>query len=88
MSEELSPDAKNQIADAIFTRNKLHAIKLYRDATGQGLKEAKDFIDALTAELQEKSPEKFTSGGESSSGCGSAAVLLISVVGFVGYWMT
>jgi hypothetical protein len=87
MSADISPEEKNEIADAIFAQRKIHAIKLYRDASGQGLKEAKDFIDSLTAELQEKSPERFTSGSASSSGCGSAAVLLIFVVGVIGYWM-
>ena len=30
-------------------RSKIHAIKLVRDHTGLGLKEAKDYIDALAA---------------------------------------
>lgn len=85
MSADLSPEAKNEIADAIFTRQKIHAIKLYRDATGQGLKEAKDFIEALTAELQEKSPEKFTVGTE-KAGCGSAVFFLIGGGGVLSWW--
>ena len=87
MSADISPEEKNQVADAIFAQRKMEAIKLYRDASGQGLKEAKEFIESLTAELQEKSPEKFTSGSASSSGCGSSAVLLVSVAGAIGYWM-
>ncbi|MDG2390387.1 MAG: ribosomal protein L7/L12 [Planctomycetaceae bacterium] len=87
MSADISPEVKTQIADAIFAQRKIEAIKLYRDASGQGLKEAKDFIESLTTELQEKSPEKFTSGSASASGCGSSAVLLISVVGAIGYWI-
>ncbi|MBD3673590.1 MAG: ribosomal protein L7/L12 [Planctomycetaceae bacterium] len=85
MSADLSPEAKNEIADAIFNRQKIHAIKLYREATGQGLKEAKDFIETLTEELQEKSPEKFTVGTE-KAGCGSAVFFLISGGGVLSWW--
>lgn len=85
MSNDLSPDVKNEIAEAVFSRNKIHAIKLYRDATGQGLKESKDFIEALTAELQEKSPEKFTSGGD-KAGCGTAVFFLICGTGVLSWW--
>jgi len=85
MSEELSTEVKNEIAEAIFTRKKLHAVKLYRDATGQGLKEAKDFIETLTEELQEKSPEKFTVGSD-KAGCGSAVFFLISGTGVLSWW--
>lgn len=85
MSEELSPEVKNEIAEAIFTRQKIHAIKLYRDATGQGLKEAKDFIETLTEELQENSPEKFTVGTD-KAGCGSAVFFLISGGSVLSWW--
>ena len=84
MPNELSAEAKQDIAEAIFTRNKIHAIKLYRDATGQGLKEAKDFIEILTAELQEQSPDKFSVGSD-KAGCGSAVFFLIFGVGVLSW---
>jgi ribosomal protein L7/L12 len=37
------------IGDALRAGNKIEAIKLYRAATGLGLKEAKDAVDAMTA---------------------------------------
>lgn len=33
--------------EAIAEGKKIHAIKLYREATGVGLKEAKDYVDSL-----------------------------------------
>jgi large subunit ribosomal protein L7/L12 len=39
----VSPD----IWDAVQRGNKIEAIKLYREQSGLGLKEAKDFIDSL-----------------------------------------
>lgn len=35
-----------------MSRNKIEAIKVYREATGTGLKEAKDVVDAIERELR------------------------------------
>ncbi len=35
------------VADALRRGEKIQAIKLYRDATGVGLKEAKDFVEEV-----------------------------------------
>lgn len=43
----LNPQVMNQITAAIHAGNKLEAIKLFRQATGVGLKEAKDVIDGM-----------------------------------------
>ena len=40
-----------EVAEAVRAGDKIRAIKLYRDHTGAGLKEAKDTIDQLYAEL-------------------------------------
>lgn len=40
------PEFMQQVR-ALASRNKIEAIKLYREATGVGLKEAKDLVDAL-----------------------------------------
>ncbi len=57
-----------QIAEALQKGGKIHAIKLYRKATGVGLKEAKDAVEALAARH----------GIQPKSGC--AGVLLLLVV--------
>ena len=73
MSQQLPPDVVQSIEESIARGQKLDAIKQYRDATGSGLKESKDFIDALTSQLIERDPERYAHARSSSAGCGSAA---------------
>ncbi len=54
---ELTDDVRQQILNALVAGRKIEAIKLYRAATGKGLKEAKDFIDLLAKEMGERDPE-------------------------------
>jgi hypothetical protein len=42
---ELQPDAAAQIQTALSNGRKIEAIRIYRNATGSGLKEAKDAIE-------------------------------------------
>lgn len=44
------------IKAALFAGNKIQAIKLYREQTGLGLKEAKDAVEKLETELHLSSP--------------------------------
>lgn len=80
MAEDLTPEQTDEIADALAAGRKIEAIKIYRSATGQGLKEAKDFIDALVPRLVEQDPEKYkalsASGG---SGCASVVFVLVGL---------
>ena len=60
----------------IFSGEKIAAIKLYREITGFGLKEAKEAVEALEASLRKESPEKFTA--PRAKGCfGAAAVFCL-----------
>ncbi len=91
MSDQLSQEQIEEIADLLAGRKKIEAIKIYRAATGNGLKEAKDFIEALIPKLKEQDPEKFGHLANSGSGCASvlllcigltaAACLVVSVIG-------
>jgi ribosomal protein L7/L12 len=45
--EELDPASSPEIADLVRRGEKLEAIKLYRQKTGAGLKEAKAFVESL-----------------------------------------
>jgi hypothetical protein len=62
------------ISTAIFSGNKITAIKLYREASGLGLKESKDAIEALETSLRAQYPDKF-SASPKGKGCGTAVVL-------------
>ena len=65
------------IRQALFCGRKIEAIKVYREATGKGLKESKEFIDALSARLRDEEPEKFSA--PSGGGCMGAAAILATI---------
>jgi hypothetical protein len=75
-----------QIGKSLADGRKIEAIKIYREATGKGLKEAKEFIDRLIAELQEKDPEKYAKLSQ-GSGCVSAVVLCLGLAGAALAWI-
>jgi len=80
---ELSAEDKQLLTETILAGKKIEAIKQYREMTGLGLKEAKDFIDQFTTELSKTHPEIVQ---VKRSGCGSAAVVLIGLC-ITAYWI-
>ncbi len=74
---EISPETKDELMAELFAGRKIAAIKIYREVTGLGLAEAKDFVDTLETRLREEVPEKFTS--PKSAGCSS--VILFALCG-------
>lgn len=46
------PLEDQNIHEALLRGNKIEAIKIYREQTGIGLKEAKDYIDALERQMR------------------------------------
>ena len=75
MTDELNDSQWDEIESALFAGRKIEAIKLYRDATGAGLKDAKDIIDEHERELRGSQSESFRA--PANKGCGSAAALLL-----------
>ena len=59
MANELTPEQLTTISNAIYSGNKIEAIKLYRTATGKDLKDSKDAVEKLAAELKARSPAMF-----------------------------
>lgn len=49
--QSLSGDLHDQIIELLRRGNKIEAIKVYRQATGMGLKDAKDAVEAIESEL-------------------------------------
>lgn len=79
----------NSIADALRARNKIDAIKLYREATGFGLKESKDEVEAIEAGLRTKFPEQFPAKAPAGKGCLGVLILgLTTTVAGVGWWIS
>ncbi|MBN1673479.1 MAG: ribosomal protein L7/L12 [Kiritimatiellae bacterium] len=75
MVEQPTPEQIQQIGSALADGRKIEAIKIYREATGKGLKEAKEFIDELVPRLQEQDPERY-GNLTVSRGTGCAGVIL------------
>ena len=50
-----------QIEQALFSGNKIEAIKLYRQAVKTGLAEAKQAVEEIEEQLRAAQPERFTS---------------------------
>jgi ribosomal protein L7/L12 len=66
----------DQVRLAIFEGRKIEAIKLHRELTGAGLKEAKEAVEKLEVELRQTEAHRFVKGA-AKSGCFS--VLLVGV---------
>ena len=65
----------DKIRESLFSGRKIEAIKTYREAAGQGLKESKEFIEELEAELRDEFPEHFKATG--GNGCFGVVLLAI-----------
>ena len=72
-----------QIQAAVFAGEKMKAIKLYRAATGEQLKDSKEFIEALEDELRRTEPGKFTA--PPAKGCGVGVLCLLLAATLLGY---
>ena len=79
MTNESDQIPWDEIKDALFSGRKIEAIKVYREATGQGLKESKEFIDDLEARMRKEFPDHFKAAG----GKGCPGVLLFVAGGAV-----
>ncbi len=77
MTTELTPRQMRKICQEIYEGDMLQAVCLYKEASGKGLKESRQFIEMLTKRLYEETPEKFRN--QARPGCASA-VLLLAVV--------
>jgi ribosomal protein L7/L12 len=77
------PDEKTMaIKEAVFRGEKIAAIKLYREATGLGLVEAKEAVERLEAELRSSSPFEFKK--EESRGClGIVLIFIVLAAGII-----
>jgi len=82
MPDQLTQEQTQEIANALTGGRKIEAIRIYRAATGKGLKDAKDFVDALIPELIEKDPETYKAlARPQGAGCASAFVAVLALGG-------
>ena len=80
---KLPEDKRTAILEAIYggSPRKIEAVKLVRDATGCGLKEAKEFVEKLGAELYAKEPAKFTAAPTGKSGWVGVLAMVAVILG-------
>lgn len=79
----MSDEQNAEIMQALESGQKIQAIKIYREANGVGLKEAKEAVDAMAKDLIQKDPEKYAVLSE-SSGCAGMFILgLLIPVGVI-----
>lgn len=88
---ELTDQDRDAIIACVYAGQKIQAIKRYRMATGQGLKESKDFIEALEARLREETPDRFQNASPAGCGAGVLVIVMLSAIlagaaGFVLLW--
>ncbi len=68
---------ESELEQLIYSRQKLAAVKLYRERHSVSLLDAKHAVEKLTEELQTQSPERFIAN--SSTGCASILIAIAVV---------
>ena len=78
-------DQAQRIKDELLGGNKIQAIKIYREQTGVGLKEAKDAVEKLEAELRTSSPDQFAK--PRAAGCSTIILIILMISIGVAFWL-
>ena len=76
---QLTEQQRQAINAEIFGGQKISAIKLYREATGAGLKEAKDAVEEIEKDLRQREPNRFAKPA-GKSGCMSVVAVVALLV--------
>ncbi len=82
MPKDLSEEQMALLSQALENGRKIEAIKVYRKATGLGLKEAMDAVEKIHADLREQFPERYPAPSK-SVGYGPSAALFTFGLGLV-----
>lgn len=65
----------DEIRECLAGGRKIEAIKIYRGATGQGLKESKQYVESMIVKLLEQEPFKYEKLARSKAGCMSVFII-------------
>jgi len=79
MNSSLSDSQRNQITELLNRGEKIEAIKLYREATGVGLKESKDAVEAMEAGLEPR-PAGSRDPFAKKAGCFGMIAVLVTMM--------
>jgi hypothetical protein len=86
MPPPLSDAAMRRLTEALLAGRKIEAIKIYREVTGLGLKESKEEIETIEADLRARFPDKFPVATKGTGCLGAAAVMAVAGTAFSAYW--
>ena len=67
----------SQVESSLYAGRKIQAIKILRQETGVGLKEAKDLVESHERELRKQFPDRFKT---KPGGCAGGAVLVFLIL--------
>lgn len=72
--------------ELLVAGRKIEAIRVLRETTGTGLKEAKECVERFEAELRANEPERFTHA-PARSGCATraSAIVITAIAAYVAY---
>jgi hypothetical protein len=87
MPAPLTSEQKDALAQSLYEGRKIEAIKQLRELTGLGLKDAKDFVEKLEAELRVAHPERFTTMRSKSGGCWLVLILLFPILVLIWFYV-
>ena len=76
---QLNEQQHQQVNAEIFGGRKIEAIKLYREATGCQLIEAKQAVEEMEKDLRQREPNKFAKSA-GKSGCMSVVAVLTLLI--------
>ena len=80
MPDQPTQEQIEKIANVLTSGRKIDAIKICREITGKGLKDSKDFVEALVPKLIEQDPEKYKALSQpQGAGCASALVACVGL---------
>ena len=84
MANPIPDDKIAEISAALQQGRKIYAIKLYRQFTGASLKDSKDAIETLAADLYTQFPDKFPPPS-TAKGCSSTIAVFFLAGVLVAY---
>lgn len=86
MKPQIPQEQLKEIQNFLFQGQKIQAIKVHREATGSGLKKAKEAVEAIESKLREQAPESFKVAPK-SAGCASVILAVLVPLGVVAVWL-
>jgi hypothetical protein len=87
MAVDLTPEQRQAFAEALYAGRKIEAIKQLRELSGLGLKQSKEIIERLEAELRAAHPERFAAPPTKSGGCLLLLILLFPVAVLIWFFL-